>query len=159
MDKPYSSKSDIWSLGCVLYEAVCLKPPFRSDSMEGLFRRVMSGVFSPIPKHYSKGLSGLIQQMISIDAKRWPSCEDILQNSFVQEKIDLIDVKHHYESAQDILLQTIWCPKNFQFLQSKLPRSNYEDLDSKYVSSTLLEKNSTIDTIDNNQIKIISDSP
>ena len=28
MDKPYSNKSDVWSLGCVLYEAICLKPPF-----------------------------------------------------------------------------------------------------------------------------------
>ena len=40
MDKPYSNKSDIWSLGCVLYESVCLRPPFKSESMEGLFKKV-----------------------------------------------------------------------------------------------------------------------
>ena len=45
MDKPYSHKSDIWSLGCVLYEAICLKPPFWSESMEGLFKKIMSGTF------------------------------------------------------------------------------------------------------------------
>jgi len=60
MDKPYSNKSDIWSLGCVLYESVCLKPPFRSDSMEGLFKKVMSGLIHPIPKNYSKDMGYLV---------------------------------------------------------------------------------------------------
>jgi NIMA (never in mitosis gene a)-related kinase len=32
-DKPYDNKSDIWSLGCVLYEMITLLPPFRATSM------------------------------------------------------------------------------------------------------------------------------
>jgi NIMA (never in mitosis gene a)-related kinase len=32
-DQPYNEKSDIWSLGCVLYEMICLKPPFFSEDL------------------------------------------------------------------------------------------------------------------------------
>lgn len=39
-DKPYDYKSDIWSLGCVLYEAIALKPPFQADSMDDLYKKV-----------------------------------------------------------------------------------------------------------------------
>jgi len=77
MDKPYSNKSDIWSLGCVLYEAICLKPPFRSESMEGLFKKIMSGAYSPLPKHFSKDLNYLVNRLISIDPKKRPTCEEI----------------------------------------------------------------------------------
>jgi NIMA (never in mitosis gene a)-related kinase len=42
-DKPYSYKSDIWSVGCVMYELSALKPPFRGNNLEQLYSSVKKG--------------------------------------------------------------------------------------------------------------------
>jgi len=60
-DKPYDSKSDLWSIGCVLYEMCALQPPFQAKDMQGLFKRVLTGRYNPIPSVYSKDMNTMVK--------------------------------------------------------------------------------------------------
>jgi NIMA (never in mitosis gene a)-related kinase 1/4/5 len=78
-DKPYDSKSDIWSLGCVLYEIATLKPPFRANDMNGLYKRVLKGIYPPIDQSYSRDLAQVISKMLNVEPSQRPSCREILE--------------------------------------------------------------------------------
>jgi NIMA (never in mitosis gene a)-related kinase len=63
-DKPYDNKSDIWSLGCVLYEMITLLPPFRATSMQGLCTKVTKGIFDPISSRYTLDLQQMVKSCL-----------------------------------------------------------------------------------------------
>jgi NIMA (never in mitosis gene a)-related kinase len=64
MDKPYDSKSDIWSCGCVIYELATLKPPFRAPDMDGLYQKVIKGRYNRLPSHFSVDLNNVLKMML-----------------------------------------------------------------------------------------------
>lgn len=76
-DEPYGPKSDIWSLGCVMYEMMSLKPPFQADDMEGLYKKVIKGDYPKLPLIYSSDLNDLIRILLQTDPFKRPSCGNV----------------------------------------------------------------------------------
>ncbi|KFQ32455.1 Serine/threonine-protein kinase Nek3, partial [Mesitornis unicolor] len=74
----YNNKSDIWSLGCILYELCTLKYPFQANSWKHLILKICNGSYNPLPSRYSYELHYLIKQMFKKNPQNRPSASTIL---------------------------------------------------------------------------------
>lgn len=51
--KPYNQKSDIWAVGCILYELLTLKKAFEASTLPALVMKIMRGSVAPVSDRYS----------------------------------------------------------------------------------------------------------
>mmetsp|Transcript_21146 Transcript_21146/g.62993 ORF Transcript_21146/g.62993 Transcript_21146/m.62993 type:complete len:792 (+) Transcript_21146:380-2755(+) len=89
-DKPYDRKSDVWSLGCLLYEMTTLKHAFNGKSLPGLILKIMRGRFPPVPDRYSAELQSLISAMLSPKPAHRPSVASVLGRPYIKRSIKAI---------------------------------------------------------------------
>ena len=134
-EKPYDSKSDVWSLGCVMYEMITLRPPFQAKSMEELYKKVMRGIFPKLSSKYSEDLSDVIKLMIQVEAGARPSCEELLKMPMITKRIEFFnnnkDIDITEEQNESVnkkfeLLKTIMVPNKLENLGKNLPKPNYD---------------------------------
>ncbi|XP_038951165.1 serine/threonine-protein kinase Nek5 isoform X3 [Rattus norvegicus] len=83
-NRPYNNKTDIWSLGCVLYELCTLKHPFESDNLHHLVLKICQGRVAPISPHFSLDLQSLIPQLFRVSPQDRPSINSLLKRPFLE---------------------------------------------------------------------------
>lgn len=86
-NKPYSYKSDVWALGCVLYEMTTLTHAFDANSLNGLATKIVKGKYPPIHAKYSRYLRELIAQMLMLNPAQRPDLDQILRKPFIKKHI------------------------------------------------------------------------
>ncbi|PNW87779.1 hypothetical protein CHLRE_01g001800v5 [Chlamydomonas reinhardtii] len=86
-NRKYNQKSDIWSLGCVLYELATLKHAFEAPNMRALIQKIIKGSYPPMPATRSKELRDLCDRMLTLDWQKRPSINDILATPVMKARI------------------------------------------------------------------------
>mmetsp|Transcript_107227 Transcript_107227/g.260330 ORF Transcript_107227/g.260330 Transcript_107227/m.260330 type:complete len:531 (-) Transcript_107227:133-1725(-) len=94
-EKPYTWPSDMWAMGCILYELCALRVPFDANSISDLVKKICRGPTPSIPSGYSDFLRQLCTEMLNRNPTSRPSAESILARPQMQSV-----VKQMLERAQ-----------------------------------------------------------
>ncbi|KAM5187784.1 serine/threonine-protein kinase Nek4 isoform 1-T1 [Callospermophilus lateralis] len=88
-NRPYNYKSDVWALGCCVYEMATLKHAFNAKDMNSLVYRIIEGKLPPMPRVYSPELAELIRTMLSKRPEERPSVRSILRQPYIKRQISV----------------------------------------------------------------------
>ena len=83
-NKPYTYQSDIWALGCILYELCTLRHAFHAENLLGLVFKIVQEGFDPI-EGYSKEMGQLVENLLIKDEKKRPRIMEIINYPFVKQ--------------------------------------------------------------------------
>ena len=99
-ENKYNEKSDIWSLGCFLYELTALHPPFEAHNHLSLALKIKSGKIEKIPEIYSQNLEKIILWMMNVEQDKRPSIRDIIAIPEVNIRIKEKKIKDGYQKLK-----------------------------------------------------------
>eukprot|EP00745_Piridium_sociabile_P034730 TRINITY_DN59970_c0_g1_i1.p1 TRINITY_DN59970_c0_g1~~TRINITY_DN59970_c0_g1_i1.p1 ORF type:complete len:393 (-),score=55.57 TRINITY_DN59970_c0_g1_i1:158-1168(-) len=86
-EQPYSWASDIWALGCVLYEMAALRVPFEASNLKALVDKITKGPPPQLPAHFSPALKTLVAELLERDPKKRPNTAQLLDKATIQDEI------------------------------------------------------------------------
>ncbi|GIQ83556.1 hypothetical protein KIPB_004899 [Kipferlia bialata] len=88
-NSPYNNKSDMWSLGVLLYEMCTFRHPFEARDIKGLASRVLAGRYSALPKMYSDDLKNVVSALLSRNSASRPNIDELLASPPVASRLHL----------------------------------------------------------------------
>ncbi|XP_018009884.1 serine/threonine-protein kinase Nek8-like [Hyalella azteca] len=119
--KQYDEKSDIWALGCILYEMACLQKTFEGSNLPALVNKIMRGQFAPIKGNYSPGFKQLVRDLLQRDPEFRPTAAELVTER-IPELLSQFSVESvGVEQIDDELRQCIDAVKRSQGNRSSRP--------------------------------------
>ncbi|KAI1483392.1 kinase-like protein [Daldinia eschscholtzii] len=102
----YTLKSDIWSLGCIIYELCAREPPFNAKTHFQLVQKIKEGKVPPLPRVYSGELMAVIKDCLRVNPDLRPDTATLLNLPVVRlmrKEREAVEFKMQLESRNNVL--------------------------------------------------------
>ena len=143
-EKPYNNKSDIWALGCIIYELCTFKHPFSAKSQAGLIIKILKENPEVIGNYYSVELQNIINNIFEKNMEKRPSCFDILTNDIILNKAKnfglLNEISKLYPEFHKINLLINNNNKKILIYNKNISKNEYPKNKSYFINN-ILDKN------------------
>ncbi|KAK0717165.1 kinase-like domain-containing protein [Lasiosphaeria miniovina] len=106
----YTLKSDIWSLGCIIYELCSREPPFNAKSHFQLVQKIKEGKVAPLPPVYSVELMAVIKDCLRVNPDRRPDTATLLNLPVVRlmrKEKEVVEFSNMLKAKEDSLNKRI----------------------------------------------------
>ncbi|NXH95784.1 NEK11 kinase, partial [Pachycephala philippinensis] len=97
----YNTKSDIWSLGCILYEMCCMNHAFTGQNFLSVVLKIVEGETPSLPDRYPSKLNAVLCSMLSKNPSLRPAASEILKSPYIDEQLKKIQDKFTNTTVKD----------------------------------------------------------
>ncbi|XP_023605090.1 serine/threonine-protein kinase Nek11 [Myotis lucifugus] len=97
----YDTKSDIWSLACILYEMCCMNHAFTGSNFLSIVLKIVEGDTPSLPTRYPRELNAIMERMLNKNPSLRPSAIEILKIPYVDEQLQHLICRYSEMSPED----------------------------------------------------------
>ncbi|XP_069329352.1 serine/threonine-protein kinase Nek11 isoform X2 [Eulemur rufifrons] len=97
----YDTKSDIWSLACILYEMCCMNHAFTGSNFLSIVLKIVEGDTPTLPERYPRELNAIMESMLNKSPSLRPSALEILKIPYIDEQLQHLMCRYSEMTLED----------------------------------------------------------
>lgn len=108
MSEKYTLYSDIWALGCIMYELCTWRPPFDAKTHYDLIQKIRLGRFDPLPAVYSPELRKVVDSCLQVNPTRRPETAQLMNLPIVKlmrKEQEVVQLGQQLKKEKDLAKQ------------------------------------------------------
>ena len=106
----YTLRSDIWAVGCIMYELCQKEPPFNARTHIQLVQKIREGKFAPLPDYYSPELKNVIGSCLRVNPDHRPDTASLINLPIIRlmrKEKEVVDLGKTLRRREEVAVQKV----------------------------------------------------